>query len=266
MDTGIRGGSIPKLVGWDTVQNRLHKIIYLTPPAVDLPIILPDSVFVNDLAVDRTHEAIYISHSAGPDKSGIIIVDLATARARHVLRPHPSVMPENIHLTINGRVLDFTLADSGKLRLLIGVNPIALDSTDEWLYYGPMNGRSLYRIRTQDLLNTQLTEEQIGQRVERFSDKPLCDGMSIDNAGNIYVSDLQSNSVSAITPDRQFKELITDPRISWVESFSYAPDGYLYFVSSRIHLSAPLNEGRNQASPPFHVFRMKPLAPGVVGR
>lgn len=266
LDSGIREASVPKLVGWDTVQDRLHTVIHLTPPAVDLPILLPDSVFVNDLAVDRTHDAIYISHSAGPDKSGIIVVDLGTARARHVLRGHPSVMPENVPLTIDGRVLNFTTPDSARLKLLIGVNPIALDSTDEWLYYAPMNGKSLYRIRTKDLSNTTMTAEQLGQRVERFSGKPPCDGMSIDNEGNVYVSDLQSNSVGVITSDRQFKKLVTDPRISWVESFSHAPDGHLYFVSSRLHLSAPLNEGKNQATPPFHVFRMKPLAAGVVGR
>lgn len=266
LDSGIREASVPKLVGWDTVQNRLYRIIHLTPPAVDLPVLLPDSVFVNDLAVDRTHETIYISHSAGPDRSGIIVVDLHTARARHVLRGHPSVLPDETPLTIGGRVLNFTMPDSARLKLLIGVNPIALDSTDEWLYYAPMNGKSLYRIRTQDLLNTRLTAAQLGQRVERFSDKPFCDGLSIDNDGNVYVSDLQSNSIGVITPDRQFKELVTDPRISWVESYSHAPDGYLYFVSSQLHLSAPLNEGKNQATPPFHVLRMKPLAPGVVGR
>ncbi len=70
-----------------------------------------------------------------------------------------------------------------------------------------MNGKSLYRIRTTDLLNTALKDEQMGQRVERFSDKPLCDGLSIDNAGNVYVSDLQSNSLGVITPERQFKVL-----------------------------------------------------------
>jgi sugar lactone lactonase YvrE len=266
LDTGMKQGSIPKLVGWDTVQNRLHRIIHLTPPAVDLSINLPDSVFVNDLAVDRTHEKIYISHSAGPDKSGIIIVDLETARARHILKAHPSVLPENVPLTMNGRVLDFTMPDSGRLNLLIGVNPIALDAPDEWLYYGSMNGKSLYRVRTADLLDARLTDAQLGQRVERYSDKPVCDGLSIDSVGNIYLSDLQSHSVGVITPDRQFKELVNDHRISWLESFSYGPDGYLYFVSSQLHKSAPLNEGKNQATPPFYVFRMKPLAPGVVGR
>jgi sugar lactone lactonase YvrE len=266
LDTGMRQGSVPKLVSWDTVQNRLHKIIYLTPPTINLPITYPDSVFVNDLAVDRTHDTVYISHSATPEKSGIIVVDLATGLARDVLQGHSSVKPEDVHLVINNRVLNYTMPDAGKLNLLIGVNPIALDAKDEWLYYAPMNGKSLYRIRTEDLRNTQLSSDDIGNRVERYSDKPICDGMSIDTAGNIYVSDLQSNSVGAITPDRQYKELIKDPRISWLESFSYSPDGFLYFVCSRIHESAPLNNGKNQAKAPFHVFRMKPLAPGVVGR
>jgi sugar lactone lactonase YvrE len=266
LDSGTEDGSIPKLVGWDTVRDRLYKVIHLTQPAVVLPTILPDSVFVNDLAVDRTNDAIYISHSAGSDESAIIVVDLETSRVRRVLRGHPSVKPENVQLKINGRTLDYTLPDSGRFNLLIGVNPIALDAKDEWLYFAPMNGKSMYRIRTADLLNSQFTDEQLGQKVERFSDKPICDGLSIDNAGNIYISDLQSNTLSVITPNREFKELLTDPRISWLESFSYGPDGFLYFVSSQLHLSAPLNEGKNQAKPPFYVLRTKPLAPGVIGR
>ena len=65
---------------------------------------------------------------------------------------------------------------------------------------------------------------------------------------------------------RSVSTLITDPRISWPESFSFGPDGYLYFVASQLHLSSPLNEGKNKAIPPFYVFRIKPLAPGTVGR
>ncbi|AFM26974.1 L-dopachrome tautomerase-related protein [Desulfomonile tiedjei] len=266
LDSGSEEGSIPKLVAWDTVRDRMYKVIHLTPPAIVLPTVLPDSVFVNDLAVDRTHDAIYISHSAGAEESAIVVVDLETARVRRVLRAHPSVKPEKVQLRINGRSLDYTLPDSGRFNLLVGVNPIALDSKDEWLYFGPMNGKSMYRIRTADLLNSQFADQQLGQKVERFSDKPICDGLSIDNAGNIYISDLQSSTLSVISPNREFKQLVTDPRISWLESFSYGPDGFLYFVSSQLHLSAPLNEGKNQAKPPFYVLRTKPLAPGVIGR
>lgn len=266
LDNGLRSGSTPKLVGWDTSENRLARIIHLRPPAVPSQPIFPDNAFLNDLAVDLTHDAIYISHSGGIEESGLIAVDLKTGLARRVLQGHESVVPQEEDLVMNGKALNFMLPDAGRLRLLIGVNPIALDASDEWLYYGTMNGNSMYRIRTTDLINADLTNEQLGQRAERFSEKPICDGISVDNAGNIYVSDLQASAIGVIAQDRTYRKLVVDPRISWPESFSFGPDGFLYFVASQLHLSAPLNEGTNKVRKPFFVFRMKALAPGVVGR
>jgi sugar lactone lactonase YvrE len=264
-DNGIRSGSIPRLVGWDTVKNRLARIIHLGPPAIPPQPVFPDNAFFNDLAVDLKNNAIYISHSAIED-SALIVVDLRTGKARRVLQSHASMVPENTDIVINGKALNFTLPDAGRLKLLIGVNPIALDSSDEWLYYGTMNGNSMYRIRTSVLADAGLTNEQLAQYVERFSEKPICDGISLDNEGNIYISDLESHAIGIIGQDRKYKKLVSDPRISWPESFSFGPDGYLYFVASQLHLSAPLNEGKNKAKPPFYVFRVKALAPGVVGR
>jgi len=266
LDNGLRSGSPPKLVGWDTSDNRLARIIHLKPPAIPIQQIFPDNAFFNDLAVDLTHNAIYISHSAGIEDSALIVVDLKSGVARRILQGHRSVTPEKTDVVMNGKALNFTLPDAGRLRLLIGVNPIALDSSDEWLYYGTMNGNVMYRIRTADLTNQELTNDQLGQRVERFSEKPVCDGISLDDAGNVYVSDLQANAIGVITKDGKYRKLVVDPRISWPESFSFGPDGFLYFVASQLHLSGPLNEGVNRASPPFYVFRIKALAPGVVGR
>jgi sugar lactone lactonase YvrE len=266
LDNGLRTGSFPKLVAWDTVANRLFRIIQLKPPIVPSQPMFPDNAFFNDLAVDLTHRTVYISHSAGVEDSALIVVNLDTGQARRILQGDASMVPENLNLVMDGRVLNFTLPDAGRLKLLIGVNPIALDATDEWLYFGTMNGTSMFRIRTSDLNDAHLTHGQLAQRVERYSDKPICDGISVDNAGNIYISDLQTKSIGVITPTRHYRTIVTDPRISWPESFSFGPDGYLYFVASQLHLSAPLNEGVKKSQPPFYVFRIKPLAPGVVGR
>lgn len=266
LDNGFRGGAIPKVVGWDSVNNRLEKIIPLKPPVVPSKPIFPDNAFFNDLAVDLTNRAIYISHSAGIEESALIVVNIDTGEGRRILQGHRSMRPENRDLIMDGGVLDFTLPDAGRLKLLIGVNPIALDAKDEWLYYSTLNGINMYRIRTSDLVNKDLTDEQLAERLELYGEKPVCDGISVDSANNIYISDLQSEAIGVIRPDRTYSYLITDPRISWPESFSFGPDGYLYFVTSKLHLSAPLNKGVNKAKPPFYVFRIKPLAPGVVGR
>lgn len=266
LDSGMRSWSSPKLVAWDLVKNVLHRIIHLTPPVITLPTLMPDNAFLNDLAVDVTHQAIYISRSGGPGDSGLIVVNLQTGTARQVLTGHPGVEPENVDIVMSNRILDFTLPDSGRLKLLIGVNPLVLDCEDKWLYFGAMNGKSLYRIRAADLLDTKVTEEELGRRVERYADKPVCDGISIDNAGNIYISDIEVNAIGVIAPDKSYKRMLTDPRISWPESFSFGPDGYLYFVAGQLHLSPPLNGGKNESKKPFHVFRVRPLAPGIAGR
>lgn len=266
LDTGLRNFSAQKLVGWDTVNNRLHKVINLTLPGYENKIALPETAFLNDLAVDTDNRVCYLSHSGGMKNSALVVVDLETGSSRYLLLGHKSVQPEDVPLIVENRKLDFTLPDSGKLALLIGINPIALDSANEWLYYGPMNGSSMYRIRTADLRNTSLTSEELGSRVERYSDKPICDGISIDDSGNIYISDLESNAIGVIRNDRSYEKLVQNDLISWPESFSFGPDGYLYFVASQLHRSAPLNNGRQLVKPPFHVFRIKGLANGVVGR
>ena len=204
LDNGLRGGSLPKLVGWDTTRNRLARFIQLKPPVVPREPMFPDNAFFNDLAVDLTHNAIYVSHSAGIEGSALIVVDLGTGEARRVLQGHESVVPERREIVMNGRTLNFTMPDAARLKLLIGVNPIALDSENEWLYYGTMNGKIMYRIRTSDLIDASLTPDQLAQRVERYAEKPVCDGISLDNAGNIYVSDLQANSIGVIRPDRSY--------------------------------------------------------------
>jgi hypothetical protein len=79
-----------KLVGWDTVSNRLHKVINLTPPGYDNKIALPKTAFVNDLAVDTDNKTCYLSHSGGIKNSGLVVVDLETGRSRYLLLGHKS--------------------------------------------------------------------------------------------------------------------------------------------------------------------------------
>ena len=64
LDNGMRAGATPKLVAWDSRADKLHKLIPLPEP------VAPANAFVNDLAVDETHNSIYISDPAGGDNAG----------------------------------------------------------------------------------------------------------------------------------------------------------------------------------------------------
>jgi hypothetical protein len=84
-----------------------------------------------------------------------------------------------------------------------GVDAIALDANGEWLYYGALNGTSLYRVRTKDLRNTQLSSEELTARVEGYTEKPIFNGILIDTAGNIYLGELAANAIGVGSPYKQ---------------------------------------------------------------
>ena len=137
----MRGGVIPKLVGWDIKADKLHQAIMLPSP------IAPKDAFVNDFAVDTRHNYIFISDPASGANAGLIVVNLNTGKARRVLEGHSSVIPENVDLIID-KVPIQVKDTSGKLtRPHIGVNPITEDLNNEWVYFGPMHGLSIYRIK-----------------------------------------------------------------------------------------------------------------------
>ncbi|KPK40478.1 MAG: hypothetical protein AMJ69_02125, partial [Gammaproteobacteria bacterium SG8_47] len=256
-----RGKVTPKLVGWDSRLNELVQLIELPAPAT-----VADS-FVNDLAVDEQHNAVYIADPAGGDNAALIVVDLNTGQARRVLRGHTSVVPENVYLVIDNRSVKLKREDGSFLRPRIGVNPIALDAKAQWLYFGPMHGKTMYRIRTQDLLDHELDDAALGQKVERYSDKPICDGISIDRAGNIYISDIANHAVGVISTLRRYEIIAQDrERLSWPDAFSFGPDGRLYTVANQLHRTAVLNAGVMAAKPPYYVLQLEPMAPGIAGR
>lgn len=260
LDNGLRSNVKPKLVAWDTRANRLARVIPLVFP------VTPHNSFVNDLAVDRSHNAVYIADPAGGNNAALIVVDLETGYARRLLEGHSSVVPEDIDLVIDGTAVRIRQEDGSLLRPHLGVNPIALDVSNDWLYFGPMHGTSLYRIETRRLLNEVLDDEQLGAYVERYSAKPICDGIAIDRGGNIYISDIANHAIGVIGPDREYRRLVTSPKLSWPDAFSFGPEGELYTVANQLHKSAVLNGGDPQAEPPFYVFRIPPLAAGIVGR
>lgn len=260
LDNGMRSGITPKLVGWDIKADKLHKVIMLPSP------IAPKDAFVNDFAVDTRHNHIFISDPASGSNAGLIIVNLNTGKARRVLEGHKSVMPDNVDLIIN-KVPVQVKDKSGKLsRPHIGVNPITEDLNNEWVYFGPMHGLSLYRITADDLINEKLSAKALASRVERYSDKPISDGISIDKDNNIYLGELAENAIGVISSNRKYRQLAQCPRLSWVDSLSFGPNGKLYAVVNRLHQSATLNGGVLTAKPPFYLLQVNALAKGLPGR
>ena len=266
MDMGD-GGLPPKLVAWDTRRDELHRLITIPPHAT-----VPNS-FQQDLAIDEVRGAIFIADVGrgdlfGPSNPAIVAVDLDTGYVWRALEGHPTLQPEEgLSVEIEGRPIRAKNPQGEPEEPKIGLDPIVIDPANEWVYYGSIHGTSLYRVRSADLLDRSLSKEELAGRIERHGQKVPCDGISIDAAGNVYVTDLQNNAVGVTSPEGSYRVLVSDDeRLTWPDGFGYGPDGYLYVAVSQLHRSAVFNAGEEASQAPFEVLRFRPLAPSGVGR
>ena len=145
-----------------------------------------------------------------------------------------------------------------------GVDGIALGP--KWLYYGALSGSGLYRVQLKDLRNDQLPPGQLANRVERYSDKPLSDGMSIDLEGNVYITDVEHSSVFVVGADRELRTLIQSRNVRWADALSFGPDGYLYLADSALSELILQSREHIEAQGPYRIFRFKPGVEGVPGQ
>ena len=252
---GATADSNARLVGWNIHTESLHRVIYLGFP------ITRSNSFVNDLAIDTTHQAIYITDVASPDNAALIVVDLKTGLARRVLEGSTFTRPEDIDMVIEQRVIAL-----GGNPARIGANPISIDPQHQWVYFGAMNGTAVYRVNTRDLLNPSLSDEALAAKVQRYGDKPISDGITIDNAGNVYITSITDNSIGVTQANGQYKPLYTDATLSWPDGFAIGPNNTVYVTINELHRSPVLNNGENAATGKFAIYRFPALAPATTGR
>lgn len=260
MISGGSGQAIKHLYAWDTNTDTLaHDFQFSAPEAAA-------NSFYNDIALAPDHNTIFISDPAGSTNAAIVAVDLTTGTAKRLLEGHASVQAEAIAAYIDGKMLGFP-SDDGETQPLRGaLNPITIDAEEEWLYYAPMSGLSVYRIRVRDLLDYRLSAEQLADRVERYADKPASAGITIDDSGNVYVTDIQANAVGAASPDG-YHIVVQDPvLLSWPDGLSTGPDGYIYVASNSLFKNFPSHSGDGPPKPPFYITRFKALGPTTAGR
>lgn len=260
LDNGLATEQPPRVLRIKDPAKPRRPRIYKLPGA------LVTRSFINDLAVDRSHGKVFIADPAPGKTAALIVLDIKTGKARRVLQGHVSVVAEDIDLAIDGKVLTVK-TPQGIVKPHIGVNPIALDARDEWLYFGPMHGRTLYRVRVEHLIDDALIPSELARKVERYAKKPICDGITLDQQGNVYLGDLALNAIGVISAkDRGYRLVAQDPAYAWIDAFAFGADGKLYTVAVQLHRSARLNGGVAAPKPPFLVLRLTPLAPGILGR
>ncbi|TWT54022.1 Major royal jelly protein [Rubripirellula amarantea] len=266
LDMGTRNNIIPKLVAWDTQKNKLHRIVYVPPPA-SLSISQ-----LNDFVIDQKRNLIVIADEGiarGGDGSqaALVVVDLSTGMVRRVLQGHPSTAADRKMPTrIDGNPLSTSV--NGKMTpIFVGADGITLDANNEWLYFCPLNGDKIYRLPIAALADHEMTNDQLGATVETYGDKVNNGGLSIDRWDNLYFTNVGSHSIGFVSAhDRKYSEIASDVKMQWPDGISYRQDGYMYVSAAQVHWGSAFNDGKDKTSRPFYIFRFKPFGEGILGR
>ena len=256
IDHGNHGWRTARIVAIDLDTNKVLRDQKLSPD------IAPPGSFLQDLQVSADGNTVVIADASfWRKKPAIIVYDVETGNARRVLESHPSVSAENYVISNDGRTMEFF---GGIVALRGGIDGIALGK--EWLYYGAISGSGLYRVRLRDLRDEKLPAAQLARRVERVGDKPLSDGMSIDLAGNVYITDVEHRSIFIAGPGGKLQTLIAADEFRWPDALSFVPGGYLYVADSALSELILQSREHIEAQGPYRIFRFKPGVEGVPGQ
>lgn len=224
--------------------------------------IAPAGSFLQDLQVSADGQTVVIADASFWRKQpALIIYDVATGNARRVLESHPVVSAEDFVINNEGRKMSFL---GGLLALRGGIDGIALGP--DWLYFGALSGSKLFRIDLASLRDTLIPDSQLAAQVELYAVKPLSDGLSVDVEGNVYVADVEHNSVCVVGADRELKTLLRSNEIRWPDALSFGPDGWIYVADSNLADVILMTREHIKSKGPYQVFRFQTGKQGIAGQ
>jgi len=235
-----------KVVKINLATNKIEHI-YRFPQNV-----AGEDVYLNDIRIDNKNGFAYLTNS---NTGGIVVLNINSGESRLVLTNSSSIKSDpNYHFSPLGPELK---KGDGSL-LKVNSDGIALTPDNQYLYYKPLTDNRLYRIKTDGLRDFKTPDKVLENNVEDLGKFVTSDGMIFDKKGNLYLGDLEKNSIVKITPDLKMHTVVQDDeKLIWPDSYSISDDGYLYISNSQIQLMPWFHNGKVKFKKPFKVFRIK---------
>lgn len=232
-----------KLVKINTKSNRVEEVFSFE----DLDL---ENSALNDVRVDTEKDFAYLSD---PGLAAIVVLNLRDGKTRTLLKDSEFTTADDKPLVYDGK----EMKDSNGNAFSSDVNGIALSHDFSYFYFKPINKTDLFRIKTSDLIDSDLNDRELQEKVEVIKDVGNTHGLIADKNNNIYLTTSESYSVSYVNPKGEVKILTQDPRLLWPDSLGIGTDGYLYFSATQIQRQPNWNNGEDLTEYPFRIFRVK---------
>ncbi|MCJ8169187.1 major royal jelly family protein [Atopomonas sediminilitoris] len=255
VDHGLHGVKGAHLLRFDLNNNQLVERFALPRDVAGI------GSFVQDLQVSSDGRWVYLADVGFfAKRAGIIVFDTQKRQARRLLDQHDSVSAENWLIQTPSKAMTFL---GGLVSLKAGIDGLVLSNDDAFLYYAAMNHTSLFRVPTSALQSGN--DDLVIASIERIGNKPLADGLSIDNAHGVYITDVEHGAVLRMKPDGSLSTLVKSAQIRWADALSFGPNGWLYLADSAIPEQMLRSKANMREHAPYHIFRFKAPVAGVPG-
>jgi sugar lactone lactonase YvrE len=235
-----------KLVKINLETNQPEKIVMFDDEAA------PTKSYLNDVRVDTKRNWAYITDSG---LGAILAVNLENGTAGRLLEDHSSTKAEpTVTITVRGKQLRDGRGETPKVH----ADGIALSKNGQHLYFHALTGKTLYRVPTEALREESQSEQALAEAVEKVAETVVCDGLLIDDGGNVYHTALEQDAIVRLTPAGQLETVIRSEQINWPDSMALRTQGgkpELYFTTSQLQNMKKFGgDGRN--ADPYAVFKI----------
>jgi sugar lactone lactonase YvrE len=257
LDHGFHGLRQPRLLAFDLTSGQMvHQF--------DFPSNIAGlGSYVQDMQIDPEGKKVYIADiGVMAQKPAIIVYDVEKKKARRLLERDGSVMDSPYLINAKGK---WMILLGGMYYMHPALDSIGLDRAGEWLYFGAMSSENMHRVRTADLNDESLSPQALKERVGRFGPKVQSDGLTLDNDGNVYITDVEHGAISILGKNGQLMTLLRDDRIRWPDGLSYGPENYIYITDSDIPDIMMKTKSHIRKNAPYYIFRFKSDHGGVPG-
>ena len=222
-----------QFVVWNTNTEALVKTIKIPDN------VLTPTSFLQDFIIDELHNRVIIADMTQGDLKSkptpaFVVINTENGNAKRMAESHLSMMPE---------------MEGG-----FALNPIAIDPNFEYVYFGALHGRTIYRVPATSFDN----EETLKKDIKKFGTKSYSDGIAVDANENVYITNIEKSEIGVYNKQDGFKTLATLPKgQSWPDGLYIGNDDYLYLTVDQLDRTAALNKGNDTSTGPFLIAKTK---------
>ena len=229
----------PKLIEIDPAANAVLRTVPVDPNALR-----PGSIL--------SGIAVHGSTAYVPDSgvAGLLVINTASATTKRFLDHHPDLIASRPIVTPSGPVRDSTGHYAAVDASMIAVSP-----DGSWLVL-QAPGQYLSRVSTAIFTDPDITPAAFEESVTQWFKTPSLGGLTIDDDGTLYWSDITTSSILSYTTGRVPRRLITDPRLQWPTTPGLDGHGHLYVSASQLDHSTAFGAPSASISWPITIYRL----------